>query len=317
MPQPTWVQACVKAGQRYSFARRDRFVHNCVNLAVCACLLVVIVATVWSSGWVWHNDQTLIMPSNLKTLERALFVVGAIAVTGWCYFGILILVVHEASHGMFLLHDAVRTRRSLNHVSGMLACTPFGIDFVKHWEQGHLVHHRRPLEPDDPQRLNTRTGPEFWKLFWSLLVIPGFAFVERFLTRRNRARGVGRGYAMKLFLLFWVIVGTSTWHLVSPLGVLVELCGLQVLSALNQLKGTLEHGGTIGANPNPLLRSRTTLLPVRWLLMPFNISLHFEHHLNATVPWYSLPAYHRAIADVVPDTERTTFFSTSAFASLR
>jgi fatty acid desaturase len=90
-----------------------------------------------------------------------------------------------------------------------------------------------------------------------------------------------------------------------------------VLSALNQLKGALEHGGTIGHDPNPLLRSRSTLLPLRWLLMPFNISLHFEHHLNATVPWYSLPMYHRTVRALVPETERTRYFSRSALASLR
>lgn len=241
----------------------------------------------------------------------------AAAVVGWCYFGLLILVVHEASHGMFLLHERLATRRALNHVSGRVVCVPFAIDFVKHWENGHLVHHRKPLEPEDPQALNTRIGREFWLLFWSLLLVPGFAFVERFFTRRNRARGVGKGNAMRLWLMFWLIVGPLTWLYVSPLGALVALGGLQVLSALNQLKGALEHGGPIGRHENPLLRSRSTFLPLRWLLMPFNISLHFEHHLNATVPWYALPAYHHAIVGLVPDAERSTYFSTSARSNLR
>lgn len=317
MQQPPWVRACVKVGQHHSFTRRDRIAHNVLNLAVCAGLVMMATSTVCSCGWASRRYDALPSPSHADAVVFAAFGAMAIAVVGWCYFGLLILVVHEASHGMFLLHDKVQVRRRLNHVSGILACVPFAIDFVKHWEIGHLVHHRRPLEPDDPQRLNTRTGPEFWKLFWSLLLIPGFAFIERFLTRRNRARGVGRGNSMWLFLGFWTVVGTFTWNLVSPLGVVVELCGLQVLSALNQLKGALEHGGPIGTNPNPLLRSRTTFLPLRWLLMPFNISLHFEHHLNATVPWYALPAYHRAIRDVVPDAERPTFFSMSPLANLR
>jgi len=278
-------------------------------------LVATIVATVASTAWV---DASYRPPrSGADWLTLIAFLMLAVSLAGWCYFGILILVVHEASHGMFLLHGHAQRRRKLNHVSGLLACVPFAVDFAKHWEQGHLVHHRRPLEPDDPQRLNTRTGAEFWTLFWSLLLIPGFAFVERFLTRRNRARGVGRGNAMSLFLGFWTVVGSLTWWFVSPLGVLVELGGLQVLSALNQLKGALEHGGAIGSNPNPLLRSRTTLLPMRWVLMPFNISLHFEHHLNASVPWYALPAYHRAIVDAVPDVERPTFFTTSALTNLR
>lgn len=317
MQQPSWVQTCVKVGQGYSFARRGNLGHNLLNLTACTGLLAAIAASVWGCRWVWQGYETSAHPSLAEVARLLFYTSAAIAVVGWGYFGLLILVVHEASHGMFLLHGMAQKRRRLNHVSGVLACVPFAIDFVKHWEQGHLVHHRKPLEPEDPQRLNTRTGPEFWKLFLALLLIPGFALFERFLTRRNRARGVGRGHAMWLFLAFWGVVGTLTWHFVSPLSAVVALCGLQVLSSLNQLKGALEHGGPIGSHVNPLLRSRTTLLPFRWLLMPFNISLHFEHHLNATVPWYALPSYHRAIFTLVPETERPTFFTKSALANLR
>ncbi len=317
MQQPAWVQACVKTGRSLSFTRSTPALHNVLNLTLCASLVSGAAVAVIGSKWVMSTVTTVAPTVGIKLALTAVYAALATAVVGWCYFGLLILVVHESSHGMFLVHGSARTRHSLNHHSGVLACVPFAIDFVNHWEEGHLVHHRKPLEPDDPQRLNTRTGPEFWKLFWSLLLIPGFALVERFMTKRNRNRGMGRGSAMRRFLVFWVAVGILTWHFVSPLGVLIALCGLQVLSALNQLKGGLEHGGTIGQHPNPLLRSRTTLLPFRWLLMPFNISLHFEHHLNATVPWYALPAYHRAIQGLVPDAERPIYFSSSALANLR
>jgi fatty acid desaturase len=78
------------------------------------------------------------------------------------------------------------------------------------------------------------------------------------------------------------------------------LFGLQTLGALNQLKGSMEHGGAIGQEENRNLRSRTSLFPLRWLIMPFNISLHFEHHLNFCVPWYDLVRYHHAILAVMP-----------------
>lgn len=317
MQQPAWVQACVKMGQNLSFTRGNAVAHNVLNLTSCAGLVSGAALAIVGSKWVMSSVEAASLSVGLEFTVVTLYATLATAVAGWCYFGLLILVVHESSHGMFLVHGAARTRRALNHRCGVVACVPFAIDFATHWEKGHLVHHRKPLEADDPQRLNTRTGPEFWRLFWSLLLIPGFAFVERFMTKRNRTRGMGRGSAMLRFLLFWLVAGVVTWHAVSPLGVLIALCGLQVLSALNQLKGALEHGGTIGQHPNPLLRSRTTFLPFRWLLMPFNISLHFEHHLNATVPWYALPSYHRAIHSLVPEAERPTFFSDSALAALR
>ena len=62
----------------------------------------------------------------------------------------------------------------------------------------------------------------------------------------------------------------------------------------------MEHGGAIASHPSIHLRSRTSHFPLRRLLMPFNISLHFEHHLNSGIPWYELPRYERALAGVVP-----------------
>lgn len=315
MRQPSWVQACVKAGQRLSFTRTRYTAHNCLNLGLTATLLGVVTLVVCASKWV--TTFGLGESHATSVAVTALYTGAATALGGWCYFGVFILVVHESSHGMFVLHHTPQTRRALNRLFGVLACVPFAVDFGTHWARGHLVHHRVPLEAEDPQRLNTQSGAAFWRLFWALMLVPGFAFVERFFTKRNRARGMGRGSPMTRFLVFWCVVGCVTWYFVSPLGLIVELGSLQVLSALNQLKGALEHGGTIGHDPNPLLRSRSTLLPLRWLLMPFNISLHFEHHLNATVPWYSLPMYHRTVRALVPETERTRYFSRSALASLR
>lgn len=298
-----------------SFTQTRHSAHHGLNLGLTATLLAVVAFVVYSSKWV--TSLALGMATTTSIAFSALYTGAATVLVGWCYFGIFILVVHESSHGMFVLHSAPRIRRALNRLCGILACIPFAVDFDAHWARGHLVHHRIPLDAEDPQRLNTQSGSAFWRLFWALMLIPGFAFVERFFTKRNRARGMGRGSPMTRFLVFWGAVGAVTFHFVSPLGLIVELAGLQVLSALNQLKGALEHGGTIGRDPNPLLRSRTTLLPLRWFLMPFNISLHFEHHLNATVPWYALPMYHREIQRFVPEAERRRHFSNSLLASLR
>ena len=76
--------------------------------------------------------------------------------------------------------------------------------------------------------------------------------------------------------------------------------GIHVIVALNHIKGALEHGGALGDHPNPFLRSRTTFFAGRWLVMPLNITLHFEHHLNYRVPWYSLPSYHQELIHIVP-----------------
>ena len=43
--------------------------------------------------------------------------------------------------------------------------------------------------------------------------------------------------------------------------------------------------------------------------MPLNISLHFEHHLHAGVPWYQLGAYHRALQERLPEDVRSHVFN--------
>ncbi len=92
--------------------------------------------------------------------------------------------------------------------------------------------------------------------------------------------------------------------------------GFGVLGALNQIKGSLEHGGAIGFERNRNLRSRTSLFPLRQLLMPFNISLHFEHHLNYCVPWYDLGRYHRILFEGTPEPLRAYIYNTRVFEQL-
>jgi fatty acid desaturase len=88
------------------------------------------------------------------------------------------------------------------------------------------------------------------------------------------------------------------------------LLGAQVTAVLQQIKIAMEHGGAIASHPSIHLRSRTSHFPLRRLVMPFNISLHFEHHLNASVPWYELARYERAIAGLVPAEIRSAVYST-------
>ncbi|MEC9398025.1 MAG: fatty acid desaturase, partial [Myxococcota bacterium] len=95
------------------------------------------------------------------------------------------------------------------------------------------------------------------------------------------------------------------------------LMAMQILSALNEIKGALEHGGEVAFHPEPLLRSRTSLFPGRNLIMPLNISMHFEHHLNHTVPWYDLMNYHRAIYPLVPEELRSNIFNHDILTQLR
>ncbi len=135
-----------------------------------------------------------------------------------------------------------------------------------------------------------------------ILFIPGYLFVfEKLLPQEHQLKRTGsRGFLMPTTALLWLIVGTVAGLTISWTVPVAAFMGLHVASAHQQIKLSLEHGGKIGKEENRYFRSRTSLFPFRWPLMPLNISLHFEHHLNYCVPWYDLPRYQRALREVVP-----------------
>lgn len=298
--RPHWMVEGVKLGRRFSAHLQPRWRHNAINLSHLFGLLLA----------------TFVALAAARQVPPTLYVPLAAIGLGWLYFALLVLVVHEASHNMFVITKNRNKRLSWNRWLGRLCCVPFGINYERHWQVGHITHHRYPMEEVDPQRYNTKTGSAFWLLFLGLLFVPGFALVERFMSKTNRKRGVSSGNTLLWLAAFWVCTGIVLCCFWSVWAFVAALWGLQVLSALNQLKGALEHGGEIGRSADPQRRSRTTLMPLRWVIMPFNISLHFAHHLNYGVPWYLLGRYHTALTPTLPTDEQAYFVNRRVIAQL-
>lgn len=281
------LRALARAGRRHGFRQAHHARHNTLNLALLVLLLaaalLVLLALRGASAWpVWA------------------VALGGGTLLGWIGFALLILVVHEASHGMFVLVRDDARRRHWNRAFGRVVALPFAFDYHRHWEQGHTVHHRRPLEADDPQQFNCLHGAALARRLALYLLVPGGMLVDRFAGRRRQRSAVASGGVMGHALLFWVAVLVPLCWRSGPAPALAVLWGLQVTAALNEIKGSLEHGGALREMADARLRSRSTLFPGRALLMPFNISLHFEHHLNPSVPWYRLAAYHRDLRRQCP-----------------
>lgn len=295
-----WVKAAVAAGRPYSARLKKPWVHNTVNLSATAALLAVGVALMACS----------------RSASPWLYVPLAALGFGWVYFGLFVLVVHEASHNMFvLLHDR-NLQRTINRVGGWLIAGMFATHYGKHWERGHLEHHVRPMEPDDPQR-SVMTGRRLFGLIAGYLLVPGFLPFERTVLRKRRA---GKSSGSKLvivgFLAFWTVVLTLATQLGGWPLALALYFGIPLVAIMNLLKSSLEHGGSIAEEPNPFLRSRTTLIPLRRLVLPFNISLHFEHHLNHQVPWYDLVRYQRDLRRIVPAEVQSRVFNSDLWSQL-
>ena len=281
-----WIAEAIRAGQAWHFRKKVRWVHNLINLTAFAMVMTIATLGVLASNWV----------------SPWLYVPIAGCVFGLVYFSMFILVVHEASHGMFLVLDDRRWHLRLNRAFGWCCSIPFAVHYIKHWEEGHLEHHVRPLEPADPQQSNTLVGRELWKTVLMNAFIPCYLFLERTVLRKRKfGKSTSSKGVIVVFIIFWAIVLPLIGWLVNPWASVALFWGLHTLSAWNHIKGSLEHGGAIGKEANPFLRSRTTFFPGRRLLMPWNITLHFEHHLNFCVPWYDMLRYHRVLRDIVPD----------------
>ncbi|MAQ16318.1 MAG: hypothetical protein CMN30_16200 [Sandaracinus sp.] len=283
-PAP-WVTAAIRAARPFAYKDKSPLRHNAINLAALAGLGVVWAGAAMASQWLpWWAYVPL-----------------AALAFGWVNFGLFVLVVHEASHNMFLVFRDRALQRRINRVAGWMVTPLFATHYGHHWEKGHIEHHVRPMEPDDPQR-SVFVGPQLLRLVLGYLFVPGFMVYDRTVGRKKRRSG--KSSSSKGVIVFFVIFWTAALTLATKLGgwplAVALYLGIPVVAVFNLIKGSLEHGGAIAEEPNAFLRSRTSLFPLRHLLMPFNITLHFEHHLNFQVPWYDLGRYRRAMLVHVP-----------------
>ena len=285
--RPAWMREVVTAGNDLHAMKKDPLWHNIINGISTFVLVLVSILTMMLSA----------------ALPPLLYIPIAGVIFGVVYFSVNVLVIHECSHNMFVLSaDRERSKR-LNRAVGVFAGWLFFTDYLRHWEKGHTVHHLRPCEADDPQDRYPITGWELYKRLLILALIP-LSFVafnpsKQYPGQLKRA-AIGLAVWAPIVALTWVTFG---W--VVPAALVV---GFQVVSILNYLKKAQEHGGGLANEPDRLLRSRTYFYPVAVIFSPFNINYHFEHHANFSVPWYSLPAYHKKAREIVPEALRPYYF---------
>jgi len=258
--------------------KQDPGRHNALNIASASAL--------WGAG-------VLLMLAG-AVVPWPIYVPVAGVLLGCVFFAHFILILHECSHDMFLLSSDRKRQKVLNRSIGIVAGGMFFTDYLQHWEKGHLIHHLRPCEPDDPQDRDPKTGADLYRTL-ALLMVPGSVV----LTNPSNQYG----FSMKRLLgglAFWVPLVAVTgfgigWHVPVTL-----VFAMHIVSVLNQLKKAQEHGCGLEDEPLAILRSRTYFYPLQRLMSPFNINYHFEHHANFSVPWYLLPRYHRDLKAIMP-----------------
>jgi fatty acid desaturase len=225
----------------------------------------------------------------VKHQEGALTFVICCMLCAWSIFSLYILVVHEATHRMYLFPLSFVSRGINEFFPKFLV----GLSFQSYdiaWKKGHFDHHQKPIAEDDPQNCPRfcHTGLPLGREILKVLIVPGYAFKKQSSCQIQGIAWREGVWSWAFILSVIAVIGNVT-----SLGVL--LLGLNGAMALNLIKVALEHGGDVAARGDYRLRSRSSDFWGRSLLMPFHISLHFEHHYLPRVPWYQLLSLHREL----------------------
>ena len=169
-------------------------------------------------------------------------------------------------------------------------------DHLEDWELGHLEHHRNPIKGDirpDPQNCPDfiHDKVELKREIIKILIKPGYAFFKQnscvkmnqnFLIKRVTLGVAAWGSLLAINAIFF------KWWLIIP-----QIFSANITMALNLVKVSMEHGGHSLSQENINLRSKSSRFFGDGILMPMNIALHFEHHLNMHVPWYRLKKFYQ------------------------
>lgn len=285
-----WLRKVAAAGKEFHSRKQDPKRHNRINLLSAAAIWGSVVA-IFAMG--------ALVPDPYKVL----WMIPAGLLLGCIFLGHFVLIVHECSHNMFLLSEDREKQARLNHRIGRFTAGMMFTDYVRHWEEGHNIHHTRPCEDDDPQDRDPLTGKELYIKWAKIWLIPFYVMAtnpsNQYGFNPRRIAG-GIAFFAPFVALAWLTVG---WQ-----GALAIYIGFSFLSTLNFVKKAQEHGGGLKFEPLPILRSRTYLYPLAFFTSPFNINYHFEHHANCNVPWYLLPEYHTKLVELVPEPLRPYYF---------
>ncbi len=291
-----WLVVAERAGRPFVSVGSPAL-HNAVNLTCLGLLLGALPLL--------HAVLAGVAPR--AVLAAILGLAGGVVI-----FSLFTLVVHEASHDRFLIVRSSRWRRRLNDAFGRAVCVLFFRDYDTHWRRGHLLHHRRALQADDPQNCD-KYVLEGRALIAKLAKVWLFPLYElefyriwmRHLDDRCPSAAGAPRFSMTtrtlLFAIGWTLILYYPLRAAPLLTVVTTLIAFKTATSLNFLKSSFEHGGGYAGTDDARLRTRGLVFPLRNLLFPFCVTpYHWEHHLVPAIPWYGLPAFRRAVRTLVP-----------------
>ena len=228
----------------------------------------------------------------------------------------LAVVMHEQAH-----HTLFRSRsRALDVLVDVTCAAPVWSD-VRRYRRHHLGHHAHTGTERDPDLALAPVEPMSTASFRRKVIrdltgvsglrrIVGLLLIDldllQFHVGGEISRAPRRGFAhharagvrsLSLPIITNVILALALGWLYLAWAVAY----LTVFSLVLRLRSLAEHAG-LERTADPLRNTRTTHAHAfaRITVAPLYVNYHLEHHLLPTVPWFRLPALHRALAATIP-----------------
>jgi fatty acid desaturase len=246
--------------------------------------LTFYICNRWPHWWVW---------------VPAIFIIG----TRQHALGIM---AHEGTH-----YNVARTKFWNDLLANLFSAYALWYP-VEGYRTNHLLHHRVLDTPEDPERASVDLFPQDWTFplrrrhFFTLLLRDVIGIYQIQTVKLAKYIWVIPGGALRHFLrvaLFQAVaitiavltgyVWTYVLLWIVPLFTIALLCF--------RLRTAAEHSGLrrpekryVRQNVDTIATTRTTIgCPImRFLLAPYHMSFHIEHHLYPSVPVFRLRKLH-------------------------
>lgn len=220
----------------------------------------------------------------------------------------LLILMHEAAHYRIL------PARWANDLVGEVCCAWPQLVTMAQYRCHHFAHHDHLNSDDDPDWVRKR-GKKDWRfpktrfglarlLLWDLCGGGFYDNVRAIRTvhagnARRDAAAVRVGPAKRLarlgFYAGWVALSAATgvWL---PL-VLWFVALVTFLPMILRVRSIAEHFALPARHELDSSRNYFGTAAERFCFAPHHIGYHLDHHLFPSVPFYALPALHRALQD--------------------
>jgi fatty acid desaturase len=271
-----------------------------------------------------YADPATVKRLSVLTPWRTVLAVGldwaviavAIAISQWAHHPLAYLLAVAVIGGRMhafgvLLHDFahhrfIANKRLSDWFCDLALAWPL-LTTVDSYRQNHLPHHRYTNTARDPDwvfKLGRRkfTFPQPWQhaiidLLSYLVVVGSIMDVFGMVKRLGAAPKPPLAYRVARLSYYLALAALFTW-----LGIWTEVAMYWIAPyftaffLLMHIRSVAEHFGSMDYSHE--LSSTRTVKPYGWeraFFAPHQVNYHIEHHLYPSVPFYNLPALHRAL----------------------